>query len=142
MFVKVFKYIYQKWVAFSISSCELKIMGKKNQKSNWQFDSKPLKPKKNVQMIFKLNMWYDVEKIVSRYNFIFVNSSIASYMWKSWTYEVSRFIIWQKSRIFGIAFEEFWDFLSLWCNLHCCHMHENNQDKGKCSSKSKHITWK
>jgi hypothetical protein len=37
-----------------------------NQKSNWQFDSKPLKPKKNVQMIFKLNMWYGVEKILSK----------------------------------------------------------------------------
>ncbi len=142
MIAKVLKHIYQKWACIFHFKLQAKSYGRKNRKSNWHFDSKPLKPKKNVQMIFKLNMWYGIEKIVSRYNFIFVNSSIANYMWKSWTYEVSRFITWQKSRIFGIVFEEFWDFLSLWCNLHCCHMHKNNQDKGKCSSKSKHITWK
>jgi hypothetical protein len=41
-------------VAFSISSYELKVMTKR--KIINQFDSKPLKPKKNVQMILKLNM--------------------------------------------------------------------------------------
>lgn len=140
---KVLKYIYQKWGCIFHFKLWVKSYGnKKKQKPIWQFDSKSLIPEKNVQVIFKLNMWYGVEKILSKGTTSCVNSSIANYMWKLWTYEVSRFITWQKLRIFGIAFKEFWDFLSLWCNLHCCRMHENNQDKGKCSSKSKHITWK
>ncbi len=64
---KVLKYIYQKWGCIFHFKLWVKSYGnKKRQKPIWQFDSKSLILEKNVQVIFKLNMWYGVEKILSK----------------------------------------------------------------------------
>jgi hypothetical protein len=90
----IFKSKYQNWAHILHLELWVKNCGQKGgRKSNWQFDSQAIKPKKHgsndLQIEFAIHYWKGLFKV---YNFFLVILATQLCMWKLWTCKIARLL--------------------------------------------------